>query len=138
MDKVGPETILRTENIKVELVNVDGKGDVSTTANNLDYTIQKRVSSWWIDKYMLRSSGFYYDENYWTNVKTQQVKISGKTTLTLPSGSLDDGAYRIAFKDRNSGHETENMVHAHGHQQELQKKQHRPHTRRHAKDPGTS
>ncbi len=98
---------LRKENIKVELVNVDGKGDVSTAANTLDYTIQKRVSFWWIDKYMLRSSGFYYDESYWTTVKTQAVKISGKTTLTLPSGSLDDGAYRIAFKDRNSGHETE-------------------------------
>ena len=96
-----------TENIDIDLVNINEKGKLSINANTIDYTLQKNISYWWVDKYRLRTSGAFISDNYWEEISTDSKKITGKGKVTFTKGSLQQGAYRVIFTDGTSGHQSE-------------------------------
>lgn len=96
-----------TENIDIDLVNLNEKGKLSVKSNTIKYTLQKNTSYWWVDKYRLRTSGAFITDNYWEDVESNFKNITGKGNISFVKGSLTQGAYRVIFKDNTSGHQSE-------------------------------
>ncbi len=95
------------ENVDVNLVNLTNKGKVNNNSNNISYILQQNISSWWVDKYRLRSSGNFVNAEYWKDVDNGSLSIKGKGRITFPKGKLQKGAYKLTMKDESSGHATQ-------------------------------
>lgn len=95
------------ENIDINLVNLTNKGKLNPTNNTVNYTLQQHISSWWVDKYRLRSSGNFVNADYWKDVDNGNVSIKGKGKITFPKGKLTKGAYKLTMVDEASGHATQ-------------------------------
>lgn len=91
------------EAIEVSLVQLTAYGKPAAKQSDISYTLQKHVSSWWVDKYRLRSAGNFVESDFWQDVDNGTVKVTGKGKLTLPKGKLLKGAYKLTFTDI-SGH----------------------------------
>ncbi|MBK9256178.1 MAG: hypothetical protein IPM42_11880 [Saprospiraceae bacterium] len=96
-----------SENIELELISLNEKGKLSNQNNKIIYTLQKNVDYWWVDKYRLRSSGNFVQDQYWENIRTESKNVTGKDKITFAKGSLQKGAYRVLLTDDKSGHESE-------------------------------
>lgn len=95
------------ENIEVSLVNLNNKGKLHNIQNSVNYTLQQHISSWWVDKYRLRSEGNFVSSEYWKDVQNGEIKINGKGLLSFEKGSLGRGAYKLTMTDAASGHMTQ-------------------------------
>lgn len=96
------------ETVKFNLTSIDQKGNLSSSGKKVSIKIEKRLQSWWIDKYMLRSNGFYYDASSWQQIKTDAVNISGgKTSYDLAANQLGEGTYHVIFTDETSGQKSD-------------------------------
>lgn len=94
------------ENINVNLIRLDKKGKLLSSAMPVTYTVYKHAEHWWIDKYRLQHWGNFQQDGFWTFVNTNNMNVSGKGLLSLPKNSLGKGAYKVVFTDKNSGHQT--------------------------------
>lgn len=97
------------ENVEVSLVNLTNKGKVSTKSNKVSYFLQQHISSWWVDKYRLRSSGNFVNMEYWKDVPqgNGNINITGKGKISYAKGKLGKGAYKLTMTDEASGHSTQ-------------------------------
>lgn len=95
------------ENVDINLVNLTNKGKLSVNNNSVSYTLQQHISSWWVDKYRLRSSGNFVNADYWKDVDNGSISMKGKGKITFPKGKLQKGAYKLTMTDATSGHATQ-------------------------------
>lgn len=95
------------ENIDINLVNLDEKGKLKKNGNTIEYKLYKHLEQWWIDKYRLQSWGNFNNDQYWSEVNQGSIKITGKSKINLPKGTLQKGAYKMVMVDQNSSHKTE-------------------------------
>jgi len=95
------------ENIEINLVNLTNKGKINNKANSVSYSLQQHISSWWVDKYRLRSSGNFVNGDFWKDMDSGNTNISGKGKITFPKGKLGKGAYKLTMTDETSGHSTQ-------------------------------
>jgi alpha-2-macroglobulin len=95
------------ENIVIDLISLNNRGKKMSKSTQISYKIQEHISSWWVDKYRLRSDGNFVNREYWRDVKNGDITITGLGKLTLPKGSLKRGAYRVICTDIGSEHRSE-------------------------------
>lgn len=95
------------ENIEIALVNLTNKGKLNSKANSVTYSLQEHISSWWVDKYRLRSSGNFVNADFWKDVDNGTANIKGKGKITFPKGNLGKGAYKLTMTDEYSGHRSQ-------------------------------
>ena len=95
------------ENIEVSLVNLNNTGKMSTKNNKVSYILRQHISTWWVDKYRLRSSGNFVNADYWKDLDNGNLDITGKGKIIFPKGKLSKGAYKLTMTDEASGHMTQ-------------------------------
>lgn len=97
------------ENVDVSIVNLTNKGKLNARSNSVSYILRQHISSWWVDKYRLRSSGNFVNADYWKDVPQGigNITITGKGKITFPKGKLGKGAYKLTMTDEASGHTTQ-------------------------------
>ncbi len=95
------------ENIEVSVVNITNKGKINGKSTNVSYSVRQNIESWWVDKYRLRSSGNFVNDEYWKDVDFGNIKITGKGKITFPKGKFGKGAYKLTMTDESSGHSTQ-------------------------------
>ncbi len=98
---------LQDEKIEIQLVSVNPQGKKVGTPVNVSYTIEKHKESWWVDKYVLASQGHFTMSQYWKQVSQGNTTLRGTGTINIPARSLERGAYKVTFQDKDSGHKTQ-------------------------------
>jgi uncharacterized protein YfaS (alpha-2-macroglobulin family) len=96
-----------SEDVVIDLVSVTDRGKKNIGSTEVQYVIQKHNTSWWVDKYRLRSDGSFKQSDYWSDVKNGSININGLGKLSFPKGTFGKGAYRIIFTDAGSNHQSD-------------------------------
>ncbi len=94
------------DQIVLDLVSLDQEGSQSTKSTKVEYTIEKHVSHWWIDKYRLRNDGHFRNNSKWEQQSKNSISVVAENQIKLNSKDYVRGAYRITCTDTESGHQT--------------------------------
>ncbi|MCB9308682.1 MAG: hypothetical protein H6567_01325 [Lewinellaceae bacterium] len=91
----------------INLVSVTDHGIKNKTKTNYQWKLYNNLHSWWVDKYRLRSSGYFLRDEYWKEVDAGSGVFTTEGSLKFPKGKLKKGAYKVEITDTASGHVTD-------------------------------
>ncbi|MBS1744293.1 MAG: hypothetical protein JST81_14790 [Bacteroidetes bacterium] len=98
----------------IQLVNVDGKGNLLPGSNQVEVQFYRIQWRWWWDEGSDNLSNFTQDE-YNKLIKKETVTLTnGKGQWTFNTSSSEWGRYLILVKDLNSGHISGNAFYIDG------------------------
>ncbi|MEJ7611499.1 MAG: MG2 domain-containing protein [Ferruginibacter sp.] len=98
--------LLTGKSHKVDIVNVDGKGNLLSGAAGVEVQFYKIQWRWWWDEGSDNLSNFTQD-NYNKLIRKEDLVLSnGKGSWSFRTGQYEWGRYLILVKDKLSGHIT--------------------------------
>ena len=92
------------EDAVIHLVSVTDKGSQNKKSSKYTWTLYQNIHSWWVDKYRLRSSGYFSNQDYWKQTQEGNGTFTSKGVLKFSKGKLSKGAYKVVVTDTESGH----------------------------------
>ncbi|MEZ4910526.1 MAG: MG2 domain-containing protein [Saprospiraceae bacterium] len=93
-----------SEDAVIQLVSVTDKGSQNKKSTKYTWTLYQNIHSWWVDKYRLRSSGYFSNGDYWKEIQQGDGDFTSKGVLKFSKGKLVKGAYKVVVTDTESGH----------------------------------
>ncbi len=100
------------ETPSMEIVNLDGKGNLSDQNQEVKIEVLKYTKDWWYDRYRLNRNHRSHSNYRYETVKETKLSLrNGQTTYTHDDPGYESGMYLVRVTDPKSGHQAEHTFH---------------------------
>jgi len=95
------------DDVIIGIVHLNDQGNEIAFKQNINYTLHRNTSSWWMDSYYYGSSGHYKDESSWQEYRIGKIDINGKGQIIFKKSTLEPGEYKLKATSPTSSHKAE-------------------------------